>query len=361
MKRDLSNSNAKTSCISNNEKCCDASLRAIFDTTDTIYVLLDTNFQILSYNVRAKYFAKNELHHSIRNSDYFLDYFPSDKRQILLNHMAAALRGENIKYEVPYSQPDNTSNWYHVRIFPISREDAHIEGIMFAVANITEKKRLEEQLTSRKIQEQKNIVKAVLKAQEIERNKLGLELHDNVNQILVSVRLYLDAIEKNPLILRKLIDNATGYIDLAISEIRSLAKKQVVPLKGFNLKDSIDELLIDMNERTDTVFTSIVPSDLTVDDDLKLNIYRIVQEQVMNIFKHAGASAATVAIRAVDGALIINIFDNGKGFNPLVKRKGIGITNMLNRVESYNGTVLINSNAGQGCSIEIRIPTSFYL
>jgi signal transduction histidine kinase len=360
MKRDVSNSNAKTSCISNNGTCCDASLRAIFDTTDTIYVLLDTKLQILSYNVRAKYFAKNELHHSIRNSDYFLDYFPFDKRQILLNHMAAALRGGNVKYEVPYLQPDNTSNWYHVRIFPISGEDAHIERIMFAVTDITEKKRFEEQLTSRKIQEQKNIVKAVLKAQEIERNKLSLELHDNVNQILVSVRLYIDAIENNPLILRELVANATAHIDLAISEIRSLAKKQVVPLKGFNLKESIDELLIEMNERTDIVFASIMPNDLTVDNDLKLNIYRIVQEQVMNIFKHAWSSAATVAIREVEGALMINISDNGKGFNPLVRRKGIGITNMINRVESYNGTVLIKSNPGQGCSIEIRIPTSSY-
>jgi two-component system sensor histidine kinase UhpB len=76
----------------------------------------------------------------------------------------------------------------------------------------------------------------------------------------------------------------------------------------------------------------------------------------MNILKHACASAANVTIGQVERVLLIKITDNGKGFNPVIRRKGIGITNMINRVESYNGDVLIDSNSGQGCTIEIRIP-----
>jgi signal transduction histidine kinase len=210
----------------------------------------------------------------------------------------------------------------------------------------------------RNAQEEKNILKAVLKAQEAERNKIGLELHDNVNQILVSARLYVDAIERNPRIRKMLIANATEHIDLAIAEIRAIGKRQVMPLKGFNLKESIDDLVMDMNDRTDTVFVSMVPAGLAIDDDLKLNIYRIVQEQIMNILKHACASAASITICPVDSALVIKITDDGKGFDPLIKRKGIGISNMINRVEAFNGAVLIDSNPGQGCSIDIRIPCS---
>jgi two-component system, NarL family, sensor histidine kinase UhpB len=206
--------------------------------------------------------------------------------------------------------------------------------------------------------EQKNIIKAVLKAQEAERNRIGLELHDNVNQILVSARLYIDSIERNPRIRKMLITNATEHIDLAIAEIRAIGKRQVIPPKGFNLKDWIDELVLDMNERTATTFISIVPADLAIDDDLKLHIYRIVQEQIMNILKHACASAARITIFTADRALVVKITDDGKGFNPLVKRKGIGISNMINRVELFNGEVLIDSNPGQGCNIEIRIPCS---
>jgi signal transduction histidine kinase len=200
------------------------------------------------------------------------------------------------------------------------------------------------------------IARAVLKAQEIERHKIGLELHDNINQILVSVRLYIDAIQREPQYREDLIATAKEYLDLAIAEIRAIGKKQVMPLKGSNLKELIDELVMDMNDRTDTTFSSMVQADLAIDDDLKLNIFRIVQEQIMNILKHACASAANVTIGQVDRALLIKITDNGKGFNPSIRRNGIGITNMINRVESYNGTVLIDSNPGEGCTIEIRIP-----
>jgi signal transduction histidine kinase len=202
----------------------------------------------------------------------------------------------------------------------------------------------------------RDIVRAVLKAQEIERHKIGLELHDNINQLLVTVRLYIDAIERDPQCRRDLIATAKEYLDLAIAEIRAIGKQQVMPLKGCDLKELIDELVVDMNDRTNTTFNSIVQADLAIDDDLKLNIFRIVQEQIMNILKHACASVANVTIGQVERVMLIKITDNGKGFNPLIRRKGIGITNMINRVESYNGDVLIDSNPGQGCTIEIRIP-----
>jgi len=202
----------------------------------------------------------------------------------------------------------------------------------------------------------RDIVRAVLKAQEIERHKIGLELHNNINQLLVTVRLYIDAIERDPQCRRDLIATAKEYLDLAIAEIRAIGKQQVMPLKGCDLKELIDELVTDMNDRTNTTFNSIVQADLAIDDDLKLNIFRIVQEQIMNILKHACASVANVTIGQVERVMLIKITDNGKGFNPLIRRKGIGITNMINRVESYNGDVLIDSNPGQGCTIEIRIP-----
>ncbi len=334
----------------------EANLRTIFDTTDTIYILLDTDFRIISYNPRAVDFAKTELNHHIEISEYFLDYFPPERQQILLHHMKERLDGKNINYEVPYPQQGNSANWYHVRLFPITREDNDIYGLMFAVSNITEKKMLENELISRKVQDQKNIVRAVLKAQEIERNKLGRELHDNVNQILASIRMYIDTAQREPHLQKNLIPRAKKYIDLAISEIRMLCRKQVMPQKGINLKKLIDELLLDMSVQTNTGFHSQVAADLFIEEDLKLNIYRIVQEQIVNIWKHADASDAKVIIYQEDDAVFIRITDNGKGFDPLVRRKGIGITNIINRVESFNGEVLIDSRPGAGCRIEIRMP-----
>jgi len=111
-----------------------------------------------------------------------------------------------------------------------------------------------------------------------------------------------------------------------------------------------------MNAHTEIEYFADVMADLPLDEDLKLNIYRIVQEQIINIFKHASASEANVAIYPMGKSLFIEITDNGKGFDPLVKRKGVGITNMINRAELYNGAVHIDSRSGEGCRIEIRIP-----
>ena len=315
-----------------------------------MYILLDTSFHIVSFNPPAMDFAKNELNRPLKTGEFFLDYFLPAQQEILLNYIC------NISYEVSYPQRNGVTNWYSIDIFPISEVDEFIYGMLFAISNITEKKGLMTQLMSLKAQEKKNRIKAVLRAQEKERNKIGLELHDNVNQILVSVRLYIDAIEREPGIRMDLIAQAKDYIDLAIAEIRSLGKKQAIPRKGFDLKTGIDELLLNMNTRTSTKFSSNVPPDLSMEDDLKLNIYRIVQEQIVNILKHAAASAADILICPLDKAILIRITDNGKGFDPLVKRKGIGITNMISRVESYNGEVLIDSHPGEGCRIEIRIP-----
>src|SRR6266513_829872 len=98
-----------------------ANLHTIFDTTDTIYVLMDNDLRIISYNPRAFDFAKKELGHSIEISEYFLDYFPPEKQSLLLLHMKEVLTGKHINYEVSYPQADSSFNWYHVRMFPISK------------------------------------------------------------------------------------------------------------------------------------------------------------------------------------------------------------------------------------------------
>jgi signal transduction histidine kinase len=243
-------------------------------------------------------------------------------------------------------------------MFPISNGDKNIYGLMMEVSDITQMKLLEEKLLAQKVQEQKKIIKAVLNAQEIERNKIGQELHDNVNQILSSIKLYISMLEVDPAIHKDLIARAKEYIDLAITEIRKLSSEQVTPQKKFDLKEMIDGLTLDLNKNTlaSTKFHCSVSGILTIDEDLKLNIYRIVQEQVTNILKYAAASTANISIVQNNGFINISIIDNGKGFDPFLTRKGIGISNTINRTESYDGTITIESSPGKGCKINITIP-----
>jgi len=90
-------------------------------------------------------------------------------------------------------------------------------------------------------------------------------------------------------------------------------------------------------------------------DDLKLNIYRIIQEKINNIIKHSLAGKVEISVQAEKNDLHIEIKDNGKGFDLNQKRKGIGLSNMKNRIESFNGQMLIESSPGKGCLMHIDI------
>ncbi|MEO8172175.1 MAG: PAS domain S-box protein [Sediminibacterium sp.] len=338
-------------------KKSEANLNTIFDSTDTIYVLMDSNFQIMSYNKPAADFAAKELGHNMHISDSFMEYFPNERRSVLLGQLKKAFGGAYVNYETSYQQSDGNFNWYDVRIFPIAGSDGQLFGIMMAVSDITEKKVLEQELLDQKVQEQKKITRAMIKAQEKERNRIGQELHDNVNQILAGTKMFLTSAAKKDNKVMELVKYPLELIDNTISEIRSLSTRQVTPLRNIDLQELVQSLLVDLRKNTsiETDFIYTVPSE-SMDDDLKLNIYRIIQEQITNIVKHAHPKKISITVECVDGSINIVVADDGKGFDTGKKRKGIGISNMINRVESFNGSVSIESSPGNGCRLNISLP-----
>jgi signal transduction histidine kinase len=312
----------------------------------------------MSFNHRAADFVEKELHQQLKLHTNLISYFPEDKRKDLYHKMRKVLHGEHINYESSYPQKDSSINWYYVRMFPISNNEGKVFGMMVAVSDITEKKLLEQEIMNQKVQEQKKITRAVLNAQEKERNKIGQELHDNVNQILVGSKMYLGLANNGVTGNADLIKQSIGLIDNAINEIRALTREQVTPQRKIDLKDLIQSLVDKMNEHTAVKTNFVYDTDpFLINDDLKLNIYRIIQEAINNILKHAAAKNVVLTVKAGNEDLHIVIRDDGKGFDSsLTRTKGIGIANMLNRIESYNGRILIDSIPGNGCKIEITIP-----
>lgn len=335
----------------------EANLHTILDNTDTIYKLLDNNFQIISFNQRAFDFVKKELHRELKLQTSHLNYFPEKRRADILEKLNRALAGEQVTYESSYAQKNGSVNWYHIRIFPISNQGRGF-GVMVAISDITEKKLLEQEIMNQKVQEQKRIIRAVLNAQESERNKIGQELHDNVNQILVGAKMYLGLVSHEQPGTTDLIKQSLHLVDNAIDEIRALTWREVTPPKKIGLKDIIQSLVENTNAHSKVKTKLVYPTDAYIgNNDLKLNIYRIIQEAINNVLKHADARNVLLAVEASNKDIHIRIEDDGKGFNPVFnKSNGVGITNMLNRVESYNGNITIDSIPDNGCKIQITIP-----
>jgi len=335
----------------------EANLHTIFDNTDTVYALLDQNFQVIAYNQRAADFSKKELKKGFRVHDNILDYFPGNRQEEVAGNFKKAMQGNSISYEISYPQADGKLNWYYVRMFPIKNAESVVFGAMLAVSDITEKKLLEQAVLDQKLQEQKTMIRAILIGEERERNKIGQELHDNVNQILAGTKLYLGMARKAKEGGEDIINESMALIDSAIEEIRTLSKGKVTPMKKVNLEELLYLLIEGVGTNTD-IKTNFVyqGSAQSIADDLKLNIYRIIQEQLNNILKHANAKNISVRVEAGTNSIRVLVADDGKGFDPGMKKKGIGISNMINRVESFNGTMSIESSPGNGCTVDINIP-----
>ncbi len=224
------------------------------------------------------------------------------------------------------------------------------------INDVTERIRLEKELALQQKLKQQQITEVVLGAQERERFELGQELHDNINQILATSKLYLDVAieEKEPRI--ELLAKSRRNISMAIEEIRKLSKELITPsLNDLGLIQSIQELIrnIQMVKKMKIRLNISGLDENALLPEQKINVYRIIQEQLNNILKHAQASSVVIELNKMQEQISLQVVDDGRGFDPRIRRKGVGISNIISRAELYNGRVEIDSAPGKGCRLEV--------
>jgi PAS domain S-box-containing protein len=247
--------------------------------------------------------------------------------------------------------------WAHLSTNPIVDDNGNYKGALAMVTDVTVRKRLEEKIVRQKVQQQKEITKAALQVQEKERNFLGSELHDNINQILTAVKLHLKHYLESPDAAKEIITSSHAYLEMAIEEIRKLSQKLVTHrFDEDSFTEAIRFLIKGLSIEKIVVLNVAKLNEGAIHENIKLTVFRIVQEQLNNISKYANATQVTITISNDTKEVCLNICDNGIGFNTKEKRAGVGLTNIYNRAESYNGTVEIKSAPGQGCNLQLRIP-----
>jgi PAS domain S-box-containing protein len=229
------------------------------------------------------------------------------------------------------------------------------QAFLVTINDVTEKIRLQEQLIRSRISRQNEISRASMEAQEKNRAEIGRELHDNVNQLLAVSHLCIKNIQPASAEDKKLIEKGIQATSSAINEIRKLSWSLVPPsLSDLSLKDSVETLAMDLNLTGAVVEFDIRINETLISEGLKVNMFRIIQEQFSNIIKYAEAANIKIIMTQQDDRLTLEISDNGKGFDRNQKFKGIGLNNIIHRAETYNGEVTIESSPGHGCKIFIQ-------
>jgi len=287
--------------------------------------------------------------------DFFGQYLHPDDKEEVLKSLEDALAGANDQRRKEYRFRCGDGTYKHVldKSYIVRNEKGEALRMIGAMRDITERRYLEKILTEEKEQRQKDIMKAVMDAQENERSEVSYELHESVNQILASSKLMLgfELDKKNT---NSYITQAIKNIQTAMDEIRTISYRlnpSIIQLAG------LDGALADLASKskvTHNINVSFRQSgkSIFIPYPLQIAIFRIVQAQLDNIIKHAQATEAQITLAAKNNQLILTIMDNGVGFNEKLSSKKLGLQNIFNRVHFHNGKVFLKTALGKGCKLE---------
>jgi signal transduction histidine kinase len=232
-----------------------------------------------------------------------------------------------------------------------------------------ERRRVEEALRESE-RELRLLTVQLLSIQEKERRRVARELHDELGQALTVLKIHLVGIEEmlapDQQHLKGNCEQMLAYIDTVIENVRRLSW-DLCPscLEDLGLSSSL-RYLVEEICRNHQIKSAVVMDEIDhlFSPETQINIYRIFQESLTNVVKHAKASLISVNVQRQDGGVCFRIQDNGRGFNlkqamsGKVAKKNLGLTAMNERARMAQGTLQISSRKGQGTTITFVIPTA---
>lgn len=256
---------------------------------------------------------------------------------------------QNFQLSYRFQCADGNFKYIYDRAFTIYDTDGYPLRMIGVMQDITCQRK-----------EDVRISKAIIDAQENERYQIGIELHDNVNQILTGCLLNLSMIKHSDQQKSvEIAENSKGYILSAINELRKITHR-LIPAspEHASLKDLFETLIHNMNINNqfniDTDFDDC--SGVKIDNEVQLNLYRILQEQLTNIIRYADASSIEISLHCGKEHIRMRVYDNGRGFEPTEVKQGIGLCNIRKRTEVLGGQCKLNTAVGKGCELVVEVP-----
>ena len=240
----------------------------------------------------------------------------------------------------------------------LKNTDNTMDGLVLVGHDLTEQKANEEKIERIR----KDRVIAINEAQEQERMHIATDIHDGLGQMLTSISYSIQKLNESRYD-TDTIQNIQNQIDAAILETRILSHNLIpLALKDFGLISAVRNLIERANQLNNTLFIfNAYDFEGRIDPKLEKTIYRICQESLNNIVKHAKASKATFQLFKTDEQITLVIEDNGIGFDTDIisdeqSGRGIGLMSIRERIATYSGTFTIDSKQGKGTELLIEIP-----
>jgi PAS domain S-box-containing protein len=263
------------------------------------------------------------------------------------------------RFELEQPGPEGRRKWFETIISPLSGGQGEINGTVGIARDITLRKILEEEL--------RHLPRRIMAVQEAERLRVSRDLHDGVNQLLASVQMRLrrvqETLPEKPAA-REILARCHDLLTRALEENRRIAHDlRPSELDQLGLAAACRHLCKELALRTKLSVRCLIrglPERLT--PEIELNLFRIVQEALNNVEKHANASRVVLSMMLRGGFILIRVKDDGKGFDPIRaqaaggKTRGIGLTNIAERAAAIGGACEVESSLRHGSIIAVRVP-----
>lgn len=293
----------------------------------------------------------------------FLETVYEDDRPSIAMEYASRL-GVPVSPELEYRirRPDGSIRWIRDRAFPIQGENGQMHRLVRITEDITERKRVQEELQY-SFAQLRALAARLESVREEERTRVAREIHDELGQALTAIKIDLSSWvqeivpdRENPL---QDAESILKLVDQTIQTVRRIATSlRPGILDDLGLVAAVEWAAEDFEARTGTKCLLDLPSEIVVDEERATAVFRIFQETLTNVARHANATQLQVRLAEVDGSLSLEVRDNGKGVNDEQLSAGgsLGILGMRERALLFGGEVRIYGIPGQGTTVFARIP-----
>lgn len=282
---------------------------------------------------------------------------PEDHETTRRARAAMAVGQAVLPYEKTCLRADGTR-------FPVlvgsARMAGEVERGVSFVLDLSEAKRMERELRESR-QRVRDLAAHWEGAVEEERKRIARELHDEQGSLLTALKMDMSLLRRDlgevPPDIRRRLETVQKLLDDTVGVMRQVASQLRPAMLNLGIVPALEWLTDDFRQRTGIACTFETSGDAPLDDGRATALFRIVQESLTNVMRHAAASAVTIRLNLLGQQVELSVADDGKGFDPSqVRPRSFGLVGMGERLEALSGTLRINSVPGQGTTLYITIP-----
>ena len=213
-----------------------------------------------------------------------------------------------------------------------------------------------QKVTALKREQELNLIKAAIEGQDEERKRIAQELHDSIGGNLAGIKLQLSSLSEGSEKLKAI----NGQLDETYQLVRDISHTLIPKkFKQNAFTELVQEYVASISKTGELqVDFHPYPEEIinTIDENIQMELFKIIQELMTNTLKHANAKKIDINLSYIDHELTLLFEDNGKGFDATHSTKGIGFENIRSRVDALNGLLHIDSAINRGTVVSIEIP-----